>query len=148
MIFSAQNIFSDAQQLAGTSAVPSTNVIDLLAPGPRPLDAPADMVKDFGKGNPVMIRIQLVAAPTGTTPTLDVVLQGSNAENFSGAVTLAQAPQLAGGAAGSVINLTWVPHGTVQRYIRLLYTQGGTSPVYQLTAGIVPALQTNTVPGA
>ena len=39
--------------------------------------------------------------------------------------------------------LYWVPEGTTERYIRLYYTTGGTTPGYSIDAGIVLADQTN-----
>lgn len=146
MIFSAENIFSDDQNLTATGA--STNVIDLGATG-TVLDAPAALVRDIGKGKPIPIVIQLTADAGGTTPTLDVDLEVDTVENFASATVVQSAVQVAGGLAGDRVTIYWVPEGTNERYMRLNYTLGGTAPDYTLTAGIVLADQTNnTVPGA
>lgn len=146
MLLSKQQTFSDAQALTATAN--STNVIDLGAPG-TPLGAPTALVRDIGKGKPIEIIVQLDVAAGGTTPTLDVALQIDTVENFASPTTIASSEQKAGGAAGDRIQLTgWIPEGANQRYIRLRYTLGGSSPTYTVTAAIVAADQTNVVPGA
>lgn len=139
MIFSAEQTFSESQVVTATGA--STNLIDLGATGVV-LGAPAPRDRDLGKGRPIPIVVQLDIDATGTNPTLDVTLQVDTQENFASPTTVATAQQVAGGAAGDRVSLFYVPEGTNQRYLRLLYTVGGTSPSYQLTAGIVMADQT------
>ena len=146
MIFSAQQIFSDGQALTATAA--STNIIDLGATG-TVYGAPAALTKDIGKGNPIEISITLDVDSGGTSPTLDVDVQVDTVENFASPTTVASSVQLAGGSAGDVIKLRFIPEDTNQRYLRLNYTLGGTSPTYTVTSGVVLGRQTNTtVPGA
>ena len=146
MMLSAEQIFSDGQTV--TTSAASTNIIDLGATG-TVLGAPAALVRDIGPGTPVEFIVQLDIAATGTSPTLDVAVQIDDNSGFSSATTVASSEQLAGGAAGDRIQLNCtLPEGTNERYLRLNYTTGGTTPSYQLTAGIVAADQTNVVPGA
>lgn len=139
MLFSAEQTFSESQVVTADAA--STNIIDLGATG-TVLGAPAAQVRDVGKGRPIPIVVQLVADATGTSPTLDVTLEVDTVENFASPTIVARSEQLAGGSAGDRISLFWLPEGTNQRYLRLNYDTGGTSPSYTLTAGIVMADQT------
>lgn len=140
MIFSAEQIFSDDQALTASAA--STNLIDLGATG-TVLGAPAALVRDIGKGNPIPIVIQLTVAAGGTSPTIQVAVQVDDNASFSSATTVATSNTLSGGVAGDKLSINWVPQGTNERYVRLNYTLGGTSPTYTVTAGIVLADQTN-----
>lgn len=146
MMLSAEQIFSDAQALTGTAA--STNVIDLGATG-TVLGSPAALVRDIGPGKAVEFIVQLGVDSGGTSPTLDVDVEIDTVENFASPTVVASSQQLAGGSAGDRVQLNCtLPEGTNQRYLRLNYTLGGTSPTYTITAGIVAADQTNVVPGA
>jgi hypothetical protein len=146
MMLSAEQIFSDSQALTVTAA--STNIIDLGATG-TVLGAPVALTRDIGPGKPVEFIVQLDVDSGGTTPTLDVEVQVDTVENFASPTTVASSEQLAGGSAGDRVQLNCtLPEGTNQRYLRLNYTLGGTSPTYTVTAGIVAADQTNVVPGA
>ncbi len=146
MMLSAQQIFSDGQALTATAA--STNIIDLGATG-TVIGAPAALVRDIGPGKGVEFIVQLDTDSGGTSPTLDVEVQVDDNEGFASPTTVASSEQLAGGLAGDRIQLNCtLPEGTNQRYLRLNYTLGGTSPTYDVTAGIVAADQTNVVPGA
>jgi len=136
MILSEQQLFSDSQVVNATGA--SANSIDLGATG-TVLGAPAAIPRDIGKGRPIPIEIRFPAAPTGTSPTLDVTVQVDDNSGFSSPKTVATAPQIAGGAAGDRVAIDYIPRGADERYIRLLYTLGGTSPVYTITAGIALA---------
>lgn len=140
MIFSKESRFSEGQNLTATGA--STNIIDLGATG-TVLGAPAALARDIGKGRPIQIVVQLAAAAAGTSPTLVVTLETDTTDAFGSTTIRATAPIKAGGADGDRISLFWVPEGTSERYMRLLYTLGGTSPDYTLDAGIVLADQTN-----
>ena len=146
MLLSAEQLFSDSQALTATGA--STNIIDLGATG-TVLNAPAALVRDIGKGNPIPIIVNLDVAAGGTSPTLDIAVQVDTTDAFSSPTTVATSEQVAGGAAGDSVYLdVYLPEGTNERYLRLNYTLGGTSPTYTLTAGVVMGKQSNTVPGA
>ena len=140
MIFSAEQRFSEGQNLTATGG--STNLIDLGAPG-TVLGAPAALPQDIGKGRPIPIVVQLAADSAGTSPTIVVTLENDNDVAFGSATTVATATLVAGDLDGDRINLQWIPEGTAERYLRLLYTLAGTSPDYTLDAGIVLADQTN-----
>jgi len=137
MLLSQQQLFSDAQ--AVTSTAPSTNLIDLGAPG-TVLGAPAALIRDIGKGEPIPIVVRLLAAAGGTSPTLVVSVQVDNDVAFGSAKTVYTGPTVAGGTAGQELYLpVYLPEGTDERYLRLLYTTGGTSPTHSITAGVTMA---------
>ena len=138
MLFSTQEMFSESQVI--TTTQPSANVIDLGVPGST-LGSPAQLRRDIGRGRAIRILVQLAAVAGGTSPTLVVALQVDDNEGFATPSVVASAPQKAGGAIGDRIKL-WMPEGTDERYMRLLYTLGGTDPTYTLIAGIVAADQT------
>ena len=139
MILSKQQNFSEAQVVSADGG--STNYIDLGAPG-TVKNGPAALVRDVGKAD-VCLLVSLAAAATGTSPTLDVSIQIDDNTSFSSPTTVASAPQVAGGAAGDRVALFRLPEGITERYLRLYYDVGGTSPVYTIDAGLVLADQTN-----
>lgn len=147
MLISNESLFSDSQNITATGA--STNIIDLGATG-TVLGAPAALTRDIGKGNPIPVVVRLGADASGTSPTLDVSVQVDTVANFASPTTVAAATQKAGGTDGDEIYLdVYLPEGTNQRYLRLLYTLGGTNPDYTITAFIPAAKQSNSsVPGA
>lgn len=141
MILSAEQLFSDGQALTATGA--STNLIDLGATG-TVLGGPAALTRDIGPGNRIDILVSLAVDSGGTSPTLSVALQVDTTSAFSTPTTVATSETLAGGVAGDNLQLTWVPEGTDERYMRLNYTLGGTTPTYTVDAGIVMGRHTNT----
>lgn len=146
MLLSAQQTFSDAQALTASAA--STNILDLGAPG-TVLNAPAALVRDIGKGNPIPIIIRLDVDSGGTSPTLVAAVQVDNDSAFGSPTTVATANTVSGGSAGDEVYLdVYLPEGTNERYLRVNYTLGGTSPTYTVTAAVVLGKQSNTVPGA
>lgn len=146
MLFSAEQLFSEAQAVTTTAA--STNIIDLGATG-TVLGAPAALVRDIGKGNPIPIVVRLLAAAGGTAPTLVVTVETDDNSGFSSTTIRATSKTITSGAAGEEVWLNvYLPEGTNERYLRLLYTTGGTSPTHSITAGIVAGKQSSTVPGA
>jgi len=138
MIFDTNNLLSDKQVITANAA--STNVYDRGATG-TPYGAAAALADDLGKGEGLEFLVQLTADATGTSPTLDVALQvSSDASTW----TTVASYQFTGGSAGDRWPFRFVPEGVDQRYIRMNYTVGGTSPVYKVTAGPVAAVQTNS----
>jgi hypothetical protein len=113
--------FSDAQSLTADAA--STNVIDLGAD------------RDIGPGEPMNIVVTLDAAMGGTSPTMAVQVQTDDNAAFSSATTVLTSRTIASGAAGDTLVLS-VPD-TNERYIRLYYDLGGTSPTATVTASVV-----------
>lgn len=142
MILSANLVLSDSQNVTGTGDTASTNIIDLGAPG-TPVGASSAIEQDIGKGNPIPILVQLAADSAGTSQTLDVKLQVDADEAFSNPTDVAVAPQMSEGDQGDRVGIFWIPEGTDEQYVRLLYTLGGTSPDYTLDAYVVAADQTN-----
>lgn len=146
MLFSAEQAFSTAQAVTTTAA--STNLIDLGATG-TVLGAPAALVRDIGKGEPIAVSVTLDVAAGGTTPTLVVTAEMDTTAAFSSATVVATSATIAGGTAGQQIWMdVYLPEGTNERYLRLNYTTGGTTPTHTITAGIVAARPSNVVPGA
>jgi hypothetical protein len=113
--------FSDAQSLTADAA--STNVIDLGAD------------RDIGPGEPLSIVVTLDAAMGGTSPTMAVQVQTDDNSGFSSATTVATSRTIASGAAGDSVVIS-VPD-TNERYLRLYYDLGGTSPTATVSASVV-----------
>ncbi len=139
MIFSTEQLFSDDQNLTSTGA--STNYIDLGAAG-TPYGANGPMDRDIGKGNGVGIVVQLTADAGGTSPTMQVDIEVDDNTGFSSATTVASTT-FTGGVEGDQSPIVVLPNGIDERYVRLNYTLGGTSPDYTVTAGITCGVQTN-----
>jgi hypothetical protein len=128
MIIDAQLLFSDAQALTGTSAVNSTNLIDLGAD------------RNIGVGEPLAVVITVDVAAAGTTPTLTTVVQADDNAAFSSAGTVATTAALAAAqlTAGAKIVIPLPADTLTERFIRLQYTQGGTTPTVTVTAFLQP----------
>lgn len=137
MIFSAQSLLSDDQTVNANAA--STNVLDLGAPG-TPYGGAAALTQDAGQGCAVEFLCQLTATPTGTSPTLTAALQTSPDGTTW---TTVESYQFSGAAQGDRWPFRFLPEGVDQRYLRVNYTVGGTSPVFVVTAGPTLGVQTN-----
>lgn len=140
MIVDANNIFSDGQAITATA--PSTNVLDLGAPG-TPYGAPAAVEQDIGKSNHIPIALNVTQAFNNLT-SLAVALQVSsdNSTFVEVATRTYLAAELA--AVGQLNFPAQVPVGTNLRYVRLNYTVTGTAPTTgKIFAGIVAARQSN-----
>lgn len=139
MILDRENAFSQSQALSGTTLVPSTDVIDL------------SVVRQIGQGNnlPELV-VNFEAAPGGTTPTMTLALQTDDNASFSSPTTVitylsAVAASAFGASTQYVFNL---PQQGLERFIRLAYTMGGTSPTAQVSAHLVLDVQNSpTYPG-
>jgi hypothetical protein len=122
---------SAQQALSGAGAAPSTDVIDL---GSQRL---------IGPGEPMWWVIAARVGLAGTTPTLDIAVQTDDALNFPSAATIASHPQLAA-AAFTVGTRIVIPMAfSNERFLRLNYTLGGTTP-----SATVDAWLTNQHPQA
>lgn len=138
MILSAEDLFSDGQSVTASGA--STNYYDLGAPG-TVLGAPGALsISNFSSMIPIWVSAD--AAATGTSPTCSVQVEQDDNTSFSSATAVGGSFSL-GTAAGAVAAIQILPEDITERYIRLQYTLGGTSPVFTITAGIVGARQTN-----
>lgn len=148
MIFSAQQLLSDDQDLAQTAAAyASTNYIDLGATGTPHLGAAA-LERNIGKGQPIPLFVRITETFTsGGAATLSVALQMDDNTSFSSATTIKTSATfaLASLTAGTYIFPDlYVPTGITERYVRLLYTIGtATTTAGKITAGIVMEQQTN-----
>lgn len=130
MILDRQNCFSDGQAITGTSAVASTDAIDFGA------------IREMGVGEPLYVVLNVPVAAGGTTPTLTVVMQTDDNSGFSSPAAILTtvtytAAQL---GAGAQIVLP-VPVTGMERFLRLQYTMGGTSPTITLDAHMVKSAQ-------
>lgn len=126
MILDRENAFSQSQALTGTSLVASTDVIDL------------SQVRQVGQGNnlPELV-INFEAAPGGTSPTITVALQTDDNVGFSSPTTLITYLSAVAMPAASSQFIFNLPQQGLERFIRLAYTQGGTSPTTTLSAHLV-----------
>lgn len=145
MLMSTLQNFSESQALTATAV--STNVIDLGATY-TVLGSPVALARDIGPGQEIDVLIQLVVDSGGTTPTIVATLEVDDNEGFASAKVVATSTLLADGSEGDTLDLNWIPYGTDERYMRINYTLGGSSPTYTVTSGIVLGRQTNVVPGA
>jgi hypothetical protein len=128
MILDRENAFSQSQALTGTTLVPSTDVIDL------------SQIRQVGIGEDLHIVINFEAAAGGTTPTITVALQTDDNAAFSSAATVTtylNAVSTPGASSQFVFN---IPH-QLERFIRLAYTQGGTTPTTTVSAHIAVGSQ-------
>ena len=114
--------FSDAQALTATAV--STNVVDL------------SQDRDVGVGHPLWICVTLdvAADATNANETYTVDLQTDDNSGFSSATTLQTLTITRGSAAGSKFFMA-VPQDN-ERFVRLNYTLGGTTPSVTLSAWV------------
>jgi hypothetical protein len=131
MIIDKRLQVSSQQALTGTSLVPSADVIDLGS------------LRLIGPGDPMWWVIAARVGLAGTTPTLDIAVQTDDASGFASPANLLSYPQLA--AAGFVTGTRIVIPMTFtnERFLRLAYTMGGTTPT-----ATVDAWLTNQHPSA
>lgn len=124
MFIDAQHLFSDAQALTATAA--STNLIDLGAD------------RNIGVGEPMAVVITCDVAMAGTSPTFIATVQADDNSSFSSAATVIACPQKSAIAAGEQIVIPLPSDSMVERYMRVNYTLGGTSPTVTVTAHLMP----------
>jgi len=114
---------SDAQALTADAA--STNVIDLLSD------------RDIGVGEELKIVTTLDVDMGGTSPTLAIQVQSSS--DNSTFTTVQTSRTVSAGSAGDSV-VMGLPDIN-DRYIRLYYDLGGTSPTATVTSSIVKDAQ-------
>lgn len=126
MILDGQHLFSDAQALTETAA--STNVIDLGAD------------RNLGQGEPMAVMLLLDVAADGTTgdETYSVAIQTDDNVGFSSAATLETLTITRGAVAGTKYFHVLKPDTSCERYLRINYTLGGTTPTVTVTAFLTP----------
>lgn len=141
MIFDLQSLFSDAQAVTASAA--STNYYDRGAPG-TPYGGVTTLQRDWGKGNIIPIRIQVVTT-FATLTSLKVAIQADDDVNFGSPTTVLESEAIAAASlvAGYYFNLTHMPMKLTERYVRLYYTVAGSDATAgKITAGVVAAHQT------
>lgn len=129
MILDRENAFSQSQALTGTTLVPSTDVIDL------------SQIRQVGIGEDLYLVLNFEVAPGGTTPTITVALQTDDNVGFASPatpITYMSAVTTPGASSHLVFPL---PYQGLERFIRLAYTQGGTTPTTTLSAHITNTAQ-------
>ena len=125
--------FSDAQALTVDAA--STNIIDLGSD------------RDIGVGEEMKVALNFDVAMGGTSPTLSVLVQTDDNASFSSATTVLTSRSIAAAAIGDTLVLG-LPD-TNERYVRLYYDVGGTSPTMTVSASVVKdAQQWSSYPNA
>lgn len=125
-ILDAQNLYSDAQAVTTTAA--STNVIDHGIDG------------NLGVGEPmvVVISLDVAADDADGDETYVAALQADSVVGFGSAVEVGSVTITRGDAAGTRYFIPVPPSETMDRFSRLNFTHGGTSPSATYTARLVP----------
>lgn len=147
MIFSAQQLFSEDQdlaQVAGTYA--STNIINTGTPG-TVYGAAAALGRDVGKGVPVPILVQITEDFTSAgASTLQVQIEVADNAAFSTnneVIAESRAYPKAECVAGKQFEVAYLPNDCRQ-YLRVNYVIGtATTTAGKCTAGITMGNQTN-----
>lgn len=124
MFLDRQNKVSDAQVLTATAV--STDVIDL------------GEERRLGTGEPMAFVVQADVALGGTSPTLVIAIQSDDVENFASPAVVLSSATLSALAAGQRVILPIPPGARTERFVRLNYTLGGTSPTVTLTSALLP----------
>lgn len=126
MLLDAQLQFSAAQALTATAV--STNVIDLGA------------VRQIGVGEPMCIVLAAIVAADFTTgnETYQVDIQTDDNSAFSSATTLSSTVITAAQLTLGAIRVIAVPQTGMERYLRLNYTLGGTTPTLTASSWLQP----------
>jgi hypothetical protein len=128
MILDAQNLFSDAQALSTTGGA-STNLIDLSSD------------RNIGIGEPmcVVITVDVAADDGDADETYTAKIQTDTVENFASPTDISEAITIVRGTvAGTRFYIPIAPDARMERYVRVYYTLGGTSPTVTLTSALIP----------
>lgn len=127
MYLDRENQFSNAQALTSTAA--STDVLDI------------GVENDFGTGEPmcVMVNVEVAADAANADETYSVALQMDTADSFGSPTQVGSDLTIARGSAAGFKDYIYIPAGaSVERYLRLNYTLGGTSPSVTVSAHLIP----------
>ncbi|MCG5241394.1 Bbp16 family capsid cement protein [Azospirillum doebereinerae] len=142
MIFDLQSLLSNAQAVTASAA--STNLVDLKAHGTA-FGHAAPLPRDWGKGKKVPLLIQVVET-FATLTSLTVSVQVDDNAAFSSPKTIATTPAVVAAdlVAGRQFVIDAIPRGSDEQFLRLYYTVAGSNATAgKITAGAVPAIQTN-----
>ena len=127
MIIDSQNLLSDAQALTASAA--STNIVDLGS----------DRNIGIGKSMAVVITVDVAADGTTTDETYTFAVQADDNAAFSSAANVvSRTIGYASLTAGSQHVLPIPPDTSMERYLRLYATLGGTTPSVTITADLKP----------
>lgn len=126
MFLDAQQLFSDAQAVTTSDA--STNYIDLQVDG------------NLGIGEPmaVVVVVDVALSDGNADETYVIEVEADDNTSFSSAATIATKTATRGDAAGTKYVLGIPADSSAERYIRVSYTHGGTSPTGTYTAFLQP----------
>lgn len=126
MYIDAQGLFSDAQAVTSTAA--STNVVNFGVDG------------NVGIGEPMAVVVVVDVALDGgnSDETYVISLEADDNESFSSAATIASKTATRGDAAGTKYVLPLPADTSGEKYLRVKYTLGGTTPSGTFTAFLVP----------
>jgi len=133
-IIDRQNLFSDGQVLSAAGTAASTDTIDL-----QPLYSGiggSNTARDLGVGEDIYLQVN-VSGVSGTSPTLTVALQTDDNSSFTSATTLYASSAVALPASGGQVLIVCLPYGDYEKFLRLNYTLGGTSPTATIKAALV-----------
>lgn len=126
-IIDAHNLYSDAQALSATAV--STNIID------------HGSARDLGDGEPMCFVVTLDVASDGTTgdETYTVQMQTDDNAAFSSATAVGPAYTIPRSSVAGTNFICPLPPGVaVERFTRLNYTLGGTTPLATVTSFLQP----------
>ncbi len=126
MILDAQLMFSDAQAITADAA--STNIIDLGS------------VRQIAVGTPMAVLVggDVSADITTTDETYSVNIQTDDNAAFSSPTTVSTNVITAANLAAGAKHIISVPQAGMERYMRVYYDVGGTTPTVTLTAFLAP----------
>lgn len=125
MFIDSQGQFSDGQALNATAA--STNLIDTGVDGNI----------GIGEAMAVLLVLDVAADDTNSDETYSVALQTDDNSSFSSATQIGSATITRGDAAGTKYVIPIPADQTAERYLRLNYTLGGTTPTVTVTATLI-----------
>jgi hypothetical protein len=132
MMLDAQLQFSAAQALTATAV--STNVLDL------------GVARQIAIGEPLSILLCVIVAADFTTAneTYQIDIQTDDNSAFSSATTLSSTILTAAQLTLGAVHAINMPRTNMERYLRLNYTLGGTTPTVTLSTWLQP---TNMIAG-
>lgn len=135
MYIDSQLLFSDAQAVTSTAA--STNSVNFGFDGNIGIGEPMAVV--------VVVDVALDAADGNETYVIS--LEADDNDAFSSAATIASYTATRGDAAGTKYVLHVPADTSAEKYLRVKYTHGGTSPTGTYTAFLIPLsmVQNNVV---
>lgn len=126
MIVDAQECYSSSQAFTATAA--STNFIDHQA----------DRDLSIGEPQALVVVLEVAADGANSDETYSLAWQTDDNSSFSSAATLATITIPRGTAAGTRYVALAAPDTTFERYTRLNFTLGGTTPSVTISAYTVP----------